>query len=223
MNRETYYMIDIETTGVDKETDDVLEIALVPIQFLDGYWHVMGEVFKRRVYSNRRPQNKFAVEHMTPLYDACNALNPIKDGIRHITEELKHYLHGEGSYVNEPHQTPKFFMGWNASNFDLEFLFRKGVLTPSYYNLEGDKEVLRGDVHYRVYEQTGAIEFMIDVTGLTRKSLMDLVIQMVPADVKLQNEGISHDGLDDCYYQINMMNGLIALARSGFKLPGMTV
>jgi hypothetical protein len=108
-------------------------------------------------------------------------------------------------------------MGWNASNFDLEFMFDKGMLTRSHYREQNGKEVLCGDAHYRVYEQTGTIEFLMDVTGLGRKVLLDLALDMVPAPVRLPVEGISHNALDDCYYQINMMNGLIALGRSGFR------
>lgn len=249
--RETYYMIDIETTGTDKDSDDVLEIAIVPIELRGGYWQralsadyrralesqnllgaisfmvernsisKLAENFHRKVFCSRQPETDFAKKHMTKLYAECNALNPERDDLGSVSEHLRVWLHGKENYLNKD-QEPKFFMGWNASNFDLEFLFRKGVMVSSYYVKEGDKEVLKGDAHYRVYEQTGAIEFLMDVTGLDRKALMSLAEAMIPEEVKLKlPEGKEHDALYDCYSQINMMNGLIALGRSGFKLPGM--
>lgn len=217
MKRETYYMLDIETTGVDKDADDVLEIGIVEIRrnAAGHYWLPTGREFHRKVYSPRQPETVFAKEHMAQLYAECNLLNPERDDIGSVGEHLRHWLGGEEEYLLE-HRIPRFFMGWNASNFDLEFLFRVGALRPSYYNLEDGKEVLRGDAHYRVYEQTGAIEFLIDVTGLSRDTIMKLAEDMSPFNLVLP-EGKQHDAIYDCYSQINMMNGLIALGRSGFK------
>lgn len=223
MKREPYYMVDIETTGTDKDDDEILQIAVVPIQFeADGrgnkFWlPTYHEPFNRKVYSDRQPTSEFAKKHMTKLYAECNALNPERDDIGSVSEHLRIWLHGEENYTKH-HQDPKFFMGWNASNFDLEFLFRKGALHPTYYlDLDGKGEKLYGDAHYRVYEQTGAIEFMLDITGLSRKVLMDLALEMCPDHVKIKNANLSHDAVDDCYYQINLMNGLLELGRRGWK------
>lgn len=221
--RETYYMVDIETTGTNKETDDILEIAMVPVQFLDGYWVPTGSTFHRKLFSDRQPETQFAKKHMAKLYEECNALNPNDHGIISTYTHIRAYLH-QNAHTDVIHQECKYFMGWNASNFDLEFLFKKNLMRPSYYVEIDGKEVLKGDAHYRVYEQTGSIEFLVDVTGMDRKLLLSLAEAMIPADVKLTlPEGKQHDALYDCYSQINMMNGLIALGRSGFKLPGMTV
>lgn len=222
MKREIYHMIDIETTGTNKETDDILEIAIVKIQRDEssGFWGLcLGQDFHRKVFSSRQPENKFAKENMSKLYDECNKLNPERDDIGSVSEHLRVWLHGEENY-GKAHQDPKYFMGWNASNFDLEFMFKKGVMSPTYYIYCEDKkkEVLYGDAHYRVYEQTGAIEFLIDVTGFSRNTIMKMAEDMIPPQYKLSlPEGKLHDALYDCYSQINMMNGLIALGKKGFK------
>lgn len=216
---EVVYMIDIETTGVNKETDDILEIGIVPISFIEGFWKISGDYFHRIIHSKRSPENKFAIDHMSELYKKCNNQSESQSYQRTATE-LQYYLHPELDDLDK-HASPKLFMGWNASNFDLEFMFKKELLTPSYYYMKGDKEVLGGDVHYRVYEQTGALQLVCDVTGLNRKLAQDLSDQMIPQKHRLElPQGKQHDAIYDCYSQINMMNGMISLMRSGFKISG---
>lgn len=213
-------MIDIETTGVDKESDDILEIGIVPIEFHGGYWIVsdMYKTFQRVLHSKRVPETLFAKKHMVELYKKCNEQNE-RQNYEVTAMELQLYLHPELDELDK-HAEPKLFMGWNASNFDLEFMFKKKLLTPSYYYNKNGEEVLGGDVHYRVYEQTGSLQLLCDITGLNRKVVQDLAEQMVPDTIRLNlPKGKQHDALYDCYSQINMMNGLIALGRSGLKIP----
>lgn len=218
--RETYYMIDIETTGTNIKEDSILEIAIVPIvRGVDGYWGLTDQAaFHRKIFYAGVPETVFAKQHMSKLYAECNALNPERDDIGSVSEHLRVWLHGQENYL-KIHQEPKYFMGWNASSFDLEFCFARELMVPSYYapNKEG-KETLCGDAHYRVYEQTGAIEFLVDVTGFSRKTVLAMAEEMIPDHVRLKlPEGKLHDALYDCYSQINMMNGLIALGKKGLK------
>jgi len=221
MKRENYVMVDIETTGTNKETDDILEIAMVEITRNDkGFWVPTSRAFHRRVFSERQPENDFAKREMAALYAECNKLDPLLDGQDAVTSGVKEFLHGPG-WELEAHFEPKFFIGWNASNFDLEFLFKKDVMTPSYYVMDEKKgkEVLKGDAHYRVYEQTGAIEYLSDVTGLDRWTLLKVAETCIPKEYELElPKGKKHDALVDCYSQINMMNGLIALGRKAFTV-----
>lgn len=214
------YMIDIETTGTNKETDDILEIAIVPIMRDGGYWRPSygKDVFHTVLHTDRKPESKFAFEHMQELYKKCNETSKDRN-YEKVAQELQLYLHPELGPLDK-HATPKMFMGWNASTFDLDFMFKKGLLNPSYYYVKGDREVLGGDVHYRVYEQSGAVELVCDVTGLDRKAVLATAEQMLEKQHLMSlPKGKSHDALYDCYKQINMMNGLIALARSGIKSP----
>lgn len=214
MAREIYHMIDIETTGVDKKKDSVLEIAVVQIQRNKrGFWELTGKPdFHSLVYYSGKPKSDFAKKHMAELYKKCNDTK--LPGNSKIIKDLGLWLHGEEA--KRKHRTPKFFMGWNASNFDLEFLFAHRFLTPSTYAKVKGKEVLKGDAHYRVYEQTGAIEYLCDKTGLSRKTIMSMcddVIAERPDWILPLPEGKQHDALHDCYSQINMMNALIHLGR----------
>lgn len=219
-----HYMIDIETTGTNKDTDDILEIGIVPIELDDeGYWEIMWkdnpkdlvsprefEELHLTLYSPRQPENVFAKEHMAELYERCNKISP-EYNYNWAKLKIQEFLHKD-------EKGPKFFMGWNASNFDVEFLIQKEILEPSRYVEIDGKEVLQGDAHYRVYEQTGALNLVLNFTGFSKKTLFALMGESIPEHIEVElPEGKEHDALYDCYKQINMMNGLIALARRGWS------
>ena len=209
-----HFMIDIETTGTNKKTDDVLEIGIVPIQLNDdGFWEPFFKELHLILYSKRQPENVFAKEHMSDLYKKCNEVSPANN-YYWASRLIRQFIHNTMLQPNEP----KFFMGWNASNFDVEFLIQKEILKPSTYVKVGDKEVLQGDAHYRIYEQTGALNLMLNATGFSKKTIFALGEDLIPEDIKVElPEGKKHDALYDCFNQINMMNGLIALAKRGWE------
>lgn len=214
MEREKHYMIDIETTGVNQETDDILEVALVEIEMREGYWHRTGRELSRVLHNKRQPESDFAKKHMSKLYALCNEV-PEWNNLENTADAVRAFIH-DGYYGT--HMTPKFFIGWNASNFDMPFMFKKGLLTPSFYdkNPETGKEQLYGDAHYRIYEQTGSVQALSDITGLDRKTLEVLAADLNPTSLKLP-KGKEHDALYDCYKQIIMQNGLIKIGRMGIS------
>ena len=218
-------MIDIETTGTNKDTDDVLEIGIVPITLDDdGFWETGIRDYNNEVvpwdihltlHSKRQPTNIFAIEHMGKLYKKCNE-QPESQDYSWATDKIRNFIHAEGAVIPYPHR-PKFFMGWNASNFDCEFLIQKGILEGSKYVEIDGKEVLTGDIHYRIYEQTGALNLLLNSTGLSKKSLFALGGDLIPEHIKCELPlGKKHDALYDCYEQINTMNGMIAIAKKGW-------
>jgi len=196
-------MIDIETTGIDKKLDDILEIALVEIKLTD-YWRPTGKVFHEILHSKKQPQNHFAKEHMRALYARCNKVHESKD-YSWCALELSRFLH-----TDKLAGFPAFIMGWNASIFDVPFMFEKGIASPSFYT---DENELRGDFHYRVYEQTGSLNLICNILGLKRDVVQDIASVVNPGEIELPS-GKSHDALYDCYSQIKLMNGLIWLGRT---------
>lgn len=221
---KTHYMIDIETTGTNKETDDVLEIGIVPITLNnEGYWETglkgpsrRGDTYKRNelhltLYSCRQPDNLFAKEQMSELYKKCNEQHTSHNR-KWAGNQIREFIHPNKEAY------PRFFMGWNASNFDCEFLIQKGILEPSKYVEVDGKDTLQGDIHYRIYEQTGALNLMLNATGFSKDTIFALGMDLIPEHIKCDlPEGKQHDALYDCYWQINMMNGLIALAKKGWN------
>lgn len=208
--KENHYMIDIESTGVNQQSDEILEIALVQIEYKYPFWIPTGKFYHRVLHYAGQPVTPFAKQHMKELYKKCNDTDP-QFNYELVGKEIRAFLHGTTEL-----QLPKLFMGWNASNFDVPFMFTKGLLTPSFYVEIDGKEELRGDVHYRIYEQTGSLQVISDMSGLDRKTLELLAKDVNPVPIELP-KGKSHDALYDCYSQINMQNGLIQIGRLGIK------
>lgn len=216
--REKHFMIDIEATGVDKDKDQILEVGIVEIQQVElshgRFWVPTDRQYHKILHYAGQPETPFAKQHMKELYKQCNEA-PVSSNYSQMADELQLFIHPELDDLDK-YATPKLFMGWNASNFDLEFMFRKKVLTPSYYATVDGKEEIRGDVHYRVYEQTGSLQLICDITGLSRKTVEALALELNPTELKLP-KGKEHTAIYDCYRQIILQNGLIALGMSGFR------
>lgn len=218
--KENHFMVDIETTGVNKESDEILEVGVVEIEYKYPFWIPTGRVYHRVLHYAGQPETPFAKQHMKELYKKCNETDP-SSNYELLSRELKLFIHNRVAprppALSLSGEVPKLFMGWNASNFDIPFLFIKNILTPSYYETQPDgKEKLMGDVHYRIYEQTGSVQIISDMSGLDRKTLERLAPDINPVPVALP-EGKSHDALYDCYSQINMQNGLIQIGRKAIQ------
>lgn len=205
---ENHYMVDIETTGVDKERDRILEVAAIELRYDAGFWHPTGRAFHELLHYSGQPESEFAKKHMTELYKKCGEQEKHKN-TTYVSKLLKSFIH------DGKDNTPKFFMGWNASTFDIPFLIAKEMLTPSYYETVNGRDKLLGDVHYRIYEQTGALNYVVDMTGLSRKDTRALAESLNPTGIVLP-EGKAHDALYDCYWQTILMNGLISIGRNNY-------
>jgi len=208
---EKHFMIDIETTGVNKVEDEILEIALVEIEFIYPYWKMIaGREYHQILHYSGEPITRFAKDNMVELYKKCNETDKNEDYAKACTD-IAMFIH-EGSDFG----TPKFFMGWNASNFDMPFMFEKKILTPSYYEEKNGKETLKGDAHYRIYEQTGSLNVVSNLTGFSTKTIKKMAEELNPTEIILP-QGKQHDALYDCYWQIVLMNGLIEIGRLGIN------
>ena len=203
-----HLMIDIESTGIDPKVEDLLQVALLEIDFVDGYWHP-GRSFNLFVHTDRKPTTEFALEHQQGLYDECS--RAMKRSMPEIREAVLEFFALCG--LTPPKDV--FFAGWNASNFDVPFLVEKRVLRPPTYETVNGKDVMVGDFHYRVYELGGAVGLVQDVLQETleegRKKMTERALDAAPGP-ELGN-GIQHDALYDCYRQTRILNGLIALVR----------
>lgn len=212
-------MIDIETTGTDKILDDILEVGVVETVMEAGFIVPTGKIFHSLLHNKREPQTEFAKKYMAPLYKRCNEVSEDRT-CELVSQELRTWLHGE-TFMRDEEITyalpkPKKWIGHNASGFDLPFMFEKNILQPSYHKRVAEgKEELFGDVHYRIYEQAGALQLAIDVTGLDRKTVHALAMDLAPNIFKMP-EGEDHDAIYDCFKQINALNGYIALMRKGW-------
>jgi hypothetical protein len=190
-------MIDIETTGVDPLKEEVLQIALLEMNFLGGYWE-KGKTLNFFQHTDRPPTTKFALDHMKEIYEKCHrasAVEPAK--VRQLILD----------FCEECGASPPniFFAGWNAGIFDIPFLAHHGYLVPAKY--ENDKLV--GDCHYRIYEISGALNLVANVRG--NNEINAILKEAQKLSPKL--EGSRHDALFDCERQMHILNSLIRMVR----------
>lgn len=190
-------MIDIETTGVDPRKEEVLQIALIEMNFLGGFWE-KGKTFNFFQHTDRKPTSKFALDHMKEIYDKCSKSPKVPAA--DVRQKMLAFFSECGS------DAPNiFFAGWNAGIFDVPFLEHHGYLVPAKY--ENDKLV--GDCHYRIYEISGALNLVANVKG--NNEINTILREAQKMSPKL--EGSRHDALFDCERQMHIMNALIKMLR----------
>ena len=199
------FMLDIETTGLDKEKDDVLEIGVVHMKMDKSGVFVPGESFSQIFPTTKEPSD-WAKQHpaQVEFYDKCRMLhqddssNRIRAeyGRRELTELKKHK--GEDKLPS--------ICGLNVINFDLLFLVKKGFLREEDYS-------------YRIFDVTPVIDFVMLAFNMRKEVRTPLVDKafISGALVGGMPDGTAHGALWDCYRQIKMLNGFLQMARAGFS------
>lgn len=204
---EKHFMIDIEATGIDPAKEALLSIGILECEFENRFWQPKRSK-EWIVRCERQPESEFAKEHMTALYAKCNAAPQLTT--ERLRWEVLDFIRGCGT--TGPDDT--YFMGWNASNFDIPFLVAKGVLVPSSYELGPDgKDRMVGDFHYRIYEMGGALSLTQNARCTwDRKTITEMAKELQPRFP--MPPGKQHDALFDCYHQLHLLNGLLELVRA---------
>jgi hypothetical protein len=197
MTPNKLFMIDIETSSVDILTGEVLQIAIIEMNFLGGYWE-KGKVFNFFQHTDLEPTSKFALEHMKELFDKCKKAAFVPPA--EVRKQIVKFCTDCGA------QAPNiFFAGWNAGIFDIPFLAHHGYLVPAKY----ENDQLVGDCHYRIYEISGAIQFVANVRGNNEiNAVLKEAQKMSP---KL--DGAKHEAVFDCERQMHILNALIKMMR----------
>lgn len=191
------FMIDIETSGVDPLKDEVLQIAILEMNFQEGFWK-KGKTFNFFQHSDRKPTTKFTIEHMKEIFDRCNKA-PLVPAAE-VRQQILAFCKECGA------DAPNiFFCGWNAGIFDLPFLAHHGYLFPAKY----ENDQLVGDCHYRVYEISGALNLAANVKGTNEINVVLKEAQKMGPKL----EGTRHEALYDCERQMNILNALITMLR----------
>lgn len=199
------FMVDIETTGVDPETDVVLEIAIVEMTRMPGRLWTSGRVFRTLVHSDRTPGNNFARRFMREVYAAANATPP-RD-VAEIRAEIVAFFSSCGADGRDVR-----LCGLNLMSLDVPFLVRHGFLVAPGIVEQDGREVSVGDFHYRVYEISGAINVAADVLDKSEGDVRKLAEAEASAAMPNRKK---HTATDDCLSQIHMLNAVIRLLGGG--------
>jgi len=203
-SKQPYFMLDIETMGTDKTSDDIIEIGILELNRDKHGFYQPGRTFSKVLCTDQKPKNDWiATTHKDLLRLAGTGKSPAPGLVRsHILE-----------FFNECGVTELAqIMGMNVAGFDLPFMVQKGYLVPPQNG--GVNNVTAGDYHYRVYELKGAFNVAQDVFGVDSKELFKRAERASPTTY-LPANGRPHTALYDCYKQLNTLNGVIALLRQG--------
>lgn len=204
------FMIDIETTGINAATEELLEIGIVEMKKDERGMYQPNQSFQKILYSSREPVSEFAKKYQVELYRQAN-LAPRTDphGVRF---EMLRFFRACGAESRKDVN----FCGWNASSFDVPFLHIKGFLeAPGYRIGEDGKDYPVGDHDYQYYEMGGAISLVQDILGVAdRKQLAKQAEELGKKLTTNPFEGTEHTALFDCMKQMALLNGLIQLAQT---------
>ncbi|NBO09756.1 MAG: hypothetical protein EBV30_10560 [Actinobacteria bacterium] len=204
-----HFMVDIETTGVNPITDEILQIALVEMNYDQNKlaW-IPGRDWVFTQGSRKVPVGEFANKHMTHLYAKCNDLPFVAPET--VRQKMLSFFQECGA------QSPRiYFSGLNVVGFDLVFLTHHQYLSKNTRVVKDGKEEFRGDFHYRAFDLSGALVLAQSVVReADRNALIERCVNL-GGHVDLPQGLKEHDALYDCYRQIKLANGLIKLLLPG--------
>lgn len=202
-----YFVTDCETTGTDPESDDVLQIAFLEVEFDGEYW-VPGKEFEEFIHTKKEPDYDWAKENLSDVYKKAQTSKKTKYGEVH--RDIIEFFKKCGASL------PVNLIGYNITVFDLNFYESKGLLKKLSRDKE-DKEKKVGDYHYRVYEMAGVIEFAENFFLENRNEIVKRAIN-IDKTIVLPSGRNSHDALYDCYQNIKVLNGIIKMFRDSLDL-----
>lgn len=200
-------MVDIETTGNDIDTVEILNIAMVSCSMSeDGYW-IPGAAANIFIHTDINPSTNFAKEKQGELYRICRE-TPVftKEYLKEIVQKfLRHH---------DPNSLgPHHFMGWNAAGFDMPLLVKYGLLTAPKYISQGTEDVLVGDFHYRILDVQSIYNFLKNIWAMPEGKFDELLESFEDVPKVQSDPAQKHFALNDCYRQIDTLNRLIRLMR----------
>lgn len=188
-------MIDIETSGLDPNTGEILQIGILEvIKDPQGYFYA-GRSFEKILHFDEPITDEWILKTHKDLLPRCKAA--IYQSPTEVRAEIVRFFQQSGA-------KNIYLMGLNAAIFDYPWLVNKGYLK-------------KNDVHYRIFELTGSYGLAQAVLHLDgdraddRKTFFDMANSSCEW-VELPKRS-AHDAIYDCYSQLKTLNGCIKLMR----------
>lgn len=207
----TLLMTDLETTGVDPEVTEILEMASVAINF-DGLKMKPIDHFHEYIFTKTKPniKDEFVMKYQQGLYKKCNELNPALN-LENAQNKFKAFVnkHYPNQNLTDINSLPQF-TGQNFSAFDAHYLVKNNFLKKGYKDENGK---MYSHYNYRSLElQSFSIAFS---TMLGFKSSTEFIKYIASLDTEtVLPEGSAHTALYDCYNQIKFYNGMMIFLKA---------
>jgi oligoribonuclease (3'-5' exoribonuclease) len=174
-------MLDLEMTGLDPAVDDILQVAAIKLELVNGQY-VAGEEFNEFIKTDKQPESKFALENLAGVYKSAQTKGlELSDIAKKFYEFLGEDL-GKLSPCGDCVPT------------DVLFLYAKNLITLSSY--DGDVPV-EGAFFYEYFDMNS-----IKLVARTKAG------KKFDKELKLTS-GPIHDALVDCKNQLIEMNAII--------------
>ena len=136
INRENVRCLDIETTGLDKNADEVLQLSII-----DGNGKILFNDYIKPTYKTQWPEAA-RINHIT-----CEMVAD-KQTIEELLPEINRVMSGA-----------ELIVGYNSERFDIPFLKNKGVAFPDdaeqadvmrlFAIIYGEKDTYRGGYRWQ--------------------------------------------------------------------------
>jgi oligoribonuclease (3'-5' exoribonuclease) len=189
-------MFDIETTGLDIDKEDILQVSYMLLEKKEDLWSPRASSTTWQ-HTDRQPESDFAKKYQTELYKRANEATPMT-----AEEVRKEALLTFRIWNLQPKDV--VLTGLSIGNFDIPFVRRFNYLTAE-------------DHSHRIYDINSILSFAKDKLNLTDAQHSEFKTAMkklgaavspweMPQSVK---ETKSHDALRDCYDQTHILNGLL--------------
>lgn len=188
---QKYFMLDIETTGIDKSKGDILEIGILEVNLnKDGYFSPARSFNKLLHYDNPELDDNWILNTHAELLSLCKDVE-YQSPTEVRAEILAFFRRCAGT-------DPIQLMGLNAVNFDIPWLRHHEYLKEN-------------DTHYRVFELSGS--YMMAQTALFFDRNTFFKSANEAYDKLKLPDGQAHRAMYDCYLQLKTLNGAIKLLR----------
>lgn len=191
-----YFMLDLETSGLKPSEAEILQIGILELSKDGSGFFTPGRSYEKILHFDTTVTDPWILKTHANLLERCKAVE--YQSPTEVRAEIVRFFQqctGGGNV---------YLMGLNASTFDYPWMLNKGYLKES-------------DVHYRIFELTGAYGlaqatlFLDGDNAKDRKTFFDMANNSCEW-VELPKRA-AHDAMYDVYSQLKTLNGCIKLLR----------
>jgi hypothetical protein len=198
------FMLDIETAGLEfkKSGARLLEIGVLEMVFNGDHFRP-GRSFTRVLPSSARASEWAVANGQQELYTEANRLFAEVEDAGSYFEQARQDFTAFFRECGITKPEDLHLAGRNLAGFDLPWLYFFDFLA-------------KEDHHYRLYDVTPALLLFADAQYLIKEVAEAVCLAHAkPGTPSSTYDAAAHTALGDCYRQVEVVNGLLTIMRSG--------